>query len=491
MKYDFELNLDTENSLSLMINEIEKDSVILEFGPAHGRLTKYLKENMNCKVYLVELDEEAGKEALKFGEDLVVGDIEDYQWTEKYKDIKFDYIIFADVLEHLRNPLKVVKTAKEFLKDNGKILLSVPNLAHNSVLINLMNNNFEYTKVGLLDDTHIHFFTKNSLDKMVSDAGMYAVKEMATYADVGTIEIKNTLDDVDYISPLTWKSRSYGSVYQYVYVLSKEKSDAVKMINEYQEADFVQLYYDKDENWNSDHIIEKKIFVNSSVQDIEIDIPEEAMSLRFDPISVSGVIKIQEVYGINGDEKVEVLELLSNAEIKTDKTKVYHFISDDPLFVIKFKSPITKLCIKYEILDHSIGKKKIVWDNMTAYINDILADSLRYMTDNHELALRLQKETSSLVETKALYDSVKEQFENVSKAHSQILTEHNELCINHNKLQGQYNELASDHNSKTIECDSLKAQLEAMTTQRDILQAQRDQLESKKLYKLYKFIKRK
>lgn len=60
-KYNFELNLNDRNSLSLLINRIKPNSIVLEFGPANGRMTKYMKEQLNCKVYAVEIDEMCSK----------------------------------------------------------------------------------------------------------------------------------------------------------------------------------------------------------------------------------------------------------------------------------------------------------------------------------------------------------------------------------------------------------------------------------------------
>ncbi len=161
-KYNFDFDPTAESSLTKIIERMKPDSTVLEFGPANGRLTKYMNEQMNCQVTIVELDEEAGNEASKFaiesfvGED--IGNIENYKWT-KLINQKFDYILFADVLEHLYNPKKVLENAKEFLKDTGAILISVPNIAHHSVIIDLINDKFEYREIGLLDNTHINHAT--------------------------------------------------------------------------------------------------------------------------------------------------------------------------------------------------------------------------------------------------------------------------------------------------------------------------------------------
>ena len=115
MKYDFDIDLETKNSLSIIINRIKPNSMVLEFGPANGRMTRYLKEVLNCKVYAVEIDKEAAKDAKRYCEKILVDDVEKYTWLEVYKDLEFDYIVFADVLEHLYYPEKVLKESKLLL----------------------------------------------------------------------------------------------------------------------------------------------------------------------------------------------------------------------------------------------------------------------------------------------------------------------------------------------------------------------------------------
>lgn len=111
--------------------------------------SKWLKETEeDCKVYAVEIDEEAAKDVSKYTEDILVGDIEKLEWLDRWENIEFDYIIFADVLEHLRNPMEVLKQTKCLLKDEGKVLLSVPNVAHNSILINLHRNYSAIQRLG-------------------------------------------------------------------------------------------------------------------------------------------------------------------------------------------------------------------------------------------------------------------------------------------------------------------------------------------------------
>jgi 2-polyprenyl-3-methyl-5-hydroxy-6-metoxy-1,4-benzoquinol methylase len=87
-----------------------------------------------------------------------------------FDSVRFDYIIFGDVLEHLRNPLEALKYCSKLLNQGGHIIASIPNLMHISVIEGLLNGNFTYTETGLLDKTHIHFFTFNEIVRMFQEA---------------------------------------------------------------------------------------------------------------------------------------------------------------------------------------------------------------------------------------------------------------------------------------------------------------------------------
>ena len=73
VKYDFGLDLTSNNSLKLINDRIAADSVILEFGPANGRLTKYLKNNKNCEIDIVEINPISGKIAAKYSRRALIG----------------------------------------------------------------------------------------------------------------------------------------------------------------------------------------------------------------------------------------------------------------------------------------------------------------------------------------------------------------------------------------------------------------------------------
>ena len=138
-KYDFELNLNENSSTGKILRSIEKGSTVLEFGCANGRMTKYMQQELECEVYIVEIDQKAFCEARQYACYGVCGDILKGQWMTEFPQGIFDYVIFADVLEHLVDPVKALKLCMPFLKENGKVIFSIPNLAHSDILNNLYN----------------------------------------------------------------------------------------------------------------------------------------------------------------------------------------------------------------------------------------------------------------------------------------------------------------------------------------------------------------
>ena len=100
-----------------------------------------------------------------------------------YEEEQFDCVIFGDVLEHLFDPWAVIEKVKPYIKQNGVILASIPNVAHISVLAPLLSGNWTYTEYGLLDKTHVRFFTFNEMLRMFLKAGYSISKVDRVYID--------------------------------------------------------------------------------------------------------------------------------------------------------------------------------------------------------------------------------------------------------------------------------------------------------------------
>ena len=230
-KYDTALDLETRNSLSLILEHMKPGTRVLEFGPAHGRLTRYLKETLGCEVDIVEIDGEAGQDAAAFARRACIGpesgDIEGGRWCRELAGSIYDYILFADVLEHLRMPGRVLRACLPFLAEGGSLMVSVPNVAHNAVILSLLREEFTYTSVGLLDNTHIHLFTRRSFRQMADEQGYAVVSEEATYASLGKLEIQASFCEVPREVARYLKGRPAGEAYQFVFELKKKETEGL------------------------------------------------------------------------------------------------------------------------------------------------------------------------------------------------------------------------------------------------------------------------
>ncbi len=179
-KQDITYYENVREDVQQMINPNSKR--ILDVGCGKGRLGAVLKSKLNAEVWGVEYVGDIASLAAEQLDNVISGPIEDaiVQLPDKY----FDTIIFADVLEHLVDPYTVLSKIKSKLSANGEIVASIPNVRHWSVVKNLLEGEWEYREFGIMDSTHLRFFTRKSLFKMFEKAGykilsiMYVVAEM-------------------------------------------------------------------------------------------------------------------------------------------------------------------------------------------------------------------------------------------------------------------------------------------------------------------------
>jgi 2-polyprenyl-3-methyl-5-hydroxy-6-metoxy-1,4-benzoquinol methylase len=143
---------------------------ILDIGCSSGNFGKSIKQNLGCEVWGVEPNKQSFDMAVKNLDKVFFGTIEDV--IENIPDKYFDCISFNDVLEHLIDPWSVLSLVKTKLSDSGYILASIPNVRYFKNLQNLLiNQNWEYSKDGILDKTHLRFFTKKSMQSMFNECG--------------------------------------------------------------------------------------------------------------------------------------------------------------------------------------------------------------------------------------------------------------------------------------------------------------------------------
>jgi methionine biosynthesis protein MetW len=157
--------------LAIIYNLIEPNVKVLDVGCGTGQLGEMLKIEKNCYVAGVDVDPRAIEEARKRLDHVIVADVEELDklpYPKKY----FDVIVFADVLEHLKRPEDVLKNLCElYLKDEGCVVVSVPNVANWTIRLKLLFGRFNYKESGILKKQHLKFYTLNTILKLLQDSG--------------------------------------------------------------------------------------------------------------------------------------------------------------------------------------------------------------------------------------------------------------------------------------------------------------------------------
>jgi len=144
---------------------------ILEVGCGAGETGRFLKQQeTEREVVGIEFDEGAGSKASEVLDDVFVGDIETMELP--YKKGYFDCLIFADVLEHLKEPEETLKKLIPLLAHGGTVLMSIPNTQHYSLINQLIEGKWTYGDEGLLDRTHLRFFTLLEIEEMLKRVGL-------------------------------------------------------------------------------------------------------------------------------------------------------------------------------------------------------------------------------------------------------------------------------------------------------------------------------
>lgn len=149
---------------------------ILEVGCGEGLFCARLKRN-DREIWGIEINPEIAKRAKNNCDKILIGDINIIH-TEMPQNY-FDCIIFNDVLEHLYSPWDTLELIKSLLNNNGVVVSSIPNFRYiSNLLIEILwKKDFRYTpEGGIMDDTHIRFFTKKSIERMYIEQGYEIIK---------------------------------------------------------------------------------------------------------------------------------------------------------------------------------------------------------------------------------------------------------------------------------------------------------------------------
>ena len=165
--------------LNLVPDDVTK---VLDVGCSIGVLGEKLKQRFGAEVVGIELNEQMAKVANEKLDRVILGDLDKINLEDYLLPKYFDCIIFADVLEHLKNPWYVLKSATSFLSNKGAVIASIPNIRHYTTIINLIFRGYwPYRERGIHDKKHLRFFTLKNIIELFRYANLKIIQFQRNY----------------------------------------------------------------------------------------------------------------------------------------------------------------------------------------------------------------------------------------------------------------------------------------------------------------------
>jgi len=215
-RYAHEIDPNGGSAAAVLASMVEPGQRVLELGTGPGTVTRILHDK-GCKVTGVEMDPDTLATCAPFCERTLQANLEDPLWWQPLEGEKFEVIICADVLEHLRDPRPLLEKLPVFLRDGGCVLMSLPNASHLTIVASLLGGRFPYQKNGLLDNTHLKFYGREDLDALLRECGFLWQHWHTVQVDPAQAELKQYWNDLEASDQEFLKARcADGMVYQHV-----------------------------------------------------------------------------------------------------------------------------------------------------------------------------------------------------------------------------------------------------------------------------------
>lgn len=227
-KYEYQVELEADSGPARVIRMVGVDKNVLEIGSGPGSITKILSTVAKCRVTAADIDAESLARLTPYCEHVFNIDLNNSSWVDVIgQDSRFDVVVAADVLEHVYEPLTVLKAMTGFLNESSYIIISVPHVGHSAIHACLLEEDFEYGDFGLLDRTHIRFFGIKNVQKLFFDAGLKIIEAEFVVRHPEHTEFAKRWSKISPELRNLLAENPYGSVYQIILKAVPSQADGV------------------------------------------------------------------------------------------------------------------------------------------------------------------------------------------------------------------------------------------------------------------------
>lgn len=399
-------------SLSVLAAMTRPDSAVLDLGTGSGALGQYLRDHGGCTVDGVTYNEHEAEIARPHYRRVQVADLEDPGWVSTFADARYDFIVCADVLEHLRQPALALTACRSLLAPGGKVLISVPNASYSGLVAELLQGEFTYREEGLLDRTHLRFFTRNSLLRFLQEQGWAVESIEPIERALSESEFKVAFDQLppSVVSYLT--TQPDAATYQLVVSAQPHPGtgrDLTEQIRSPALPQFsAELYIGTDDGFREDRKITLAGVIGRERQSLRFEFPLDGRpvtGLRFDPADRPGFLRLHRFCLLIDDQEVwtwrcetdglQALESASTQDILLQAPwpaapALLLLYGDDPSLVLPVPPEALAACASGS---KSILEVELGWPMSADYL--ALASVVRPLEQKME---RLRSETSRVQE---------------------------------------------------------------------------------------------
>ena len=184
------------NKYHQIASSIDEKSHVLDVGCGEGQLgcILHLKK---CKVDGLDINIDRVNDQMKFYQNIFLSDIREFKIENK----GYNHVVFSDMLEHTENPEDILKNSSKLLRPNGKLVISIPNVGYFINRLGLLFGNWDYTEEGILDRTHIRFYTLKTAKKLIQSSGYHICKTIPEIPIINAVWKKSIFSFLAKICP--------------------------------------------------------------------------------------------------------------------------------------------------------------------------------------------------------------------------------------------------------------------------------------------------
>jgi len=212
---------------------ITPGSTVLDIGSGPGFFAAVLSERLGCAVDCVEYNEEAAAKASAVCRRVIRADLQTAAWLDEV-DSQYDFVVLLDVLEHVTDPLGLAQGARSCLGARGKLIASVPNVAHGAIRLPLLVGQWDYEPSGILDDSHLKFFVGSTFIDLLRRAGLHVEELERVYRTVSDHWLDHAADAAG-STPAEMQqllSRTEGQTWQFIALATRAESSEPVALSE-------------------------------------------------------------------------------------------------------------------------------------------------------------------------------------------------------------------------------------------------------------------